>query len=327
MTDREEVLTQDEIDALLHGVEEGDVETTPEGGVATARTEVRDYDLASQDRIVKGRLPTLDMINEKFARHLKTSFYTQLRHPTEVGVGGVQIMKYSEYIQTLYVPSNVNLVKVQPLRGTALLVLDAKLVFKMVEHFFGGDGHSSQMEAREFTPTEHRVIKRIVDAAVVDMEESWHGFIPIDLEVTGHEDNPSLVNALSANDIIIVSSFKVDMASGGGEIHFALPYSMLEPYRSELEAVTHSGDVEVDRKWLPMLESQLLNTNVDITCCVAEAEIRLGDILHWSVGDVVPVDMPDVHLVYACDAPVMQAKLGKSRGSLALEIQDVYRKV
>jgi len=224
------------------------------------------------------------------------------------------------------VPTNVNLVKIHPLRGTAMLVIDAKLVFKMVEHFFGGDGHSSQMEAREFTPTEHRVIKRVVDAAVHDMTEAWQAFMAVQIEVTGCEDNPSLVNALSANEVMVVSSFRVDMASGGGEIHFALPYSMLEPYRSELEAVSHNADEEHDRKWLPMLETQLLNAEVDITCSVAEAEIRLGDLLGWSVGDVIPVDMPDVHLVFAAESPVLNAKLGKSRGSLALEIQDVYRK-
>ena len=153
----QDLLSQDEIDALLHGVDDGLVETEADAEPGS----VKSYDLTSQDRIVRGRMPTLEMINERFARYTRISMFNMLRRSADVAVGGVQVMKFGEYVHSLYVPTSLNLVKMKPLRGTALFILDAKLVFKLVDNFFGGDGRHAKIEGREFTPTELRVVRMV----------------------------------------------------------------------------------------------------------------------------------------------------------------------
>jgi flagellar motor switch protein FliM len=140
----QDLLSQDEIDALLHGVDDGLVETETDADPAS----VKSYDLTSQDRIVRGRMPTLEMINERFARYTRISMFNLLRRSADVAVGGVQVMKFGEYVHSLYVPTSLNLVKMKPLRGTSLFILDAKLVFKLVDNFFGGDGRHAKIEGR-----------------------------------------------------------------------------------------------------------------------------------------------------------------------------------
>ena len=155
----QDLLSQDEIDALLHGVDDGAIDTDVESEPGS----IKSYDLTSQDRIVRGRMPTLEMINERFARYTRISMFNLMRRSADVAVGGVQVMKFGEYVHSLYVPTSLNLVKMKPLRGTALFILDAKLVFKLVDNFFGGDGRHAKIEGREFTPTELRVVRMVLD--------------------------------------------------------------------------------------------------------------------------------------------------------------------
>ncbi len=163
----QDLLSQDEIDALLHGADEKpDKDDANSGGVSS-------YDITSQERIVRGRMPTLEMINERFARYTRISLFNLLRRTADVSSGGLQIMKFGEYVHTLYVPTSLNLVKVRPLRSTALFILDAKLVFKLVDNFFGGDGRHAKIEGREFTPTEIRIVQLMLEQVFVDLTEAW----------------------------------------------------------------------------------------------------------------------------------------------------------
>ena len=170
----QDLLSQDEIDALLHGVDDGDINTDSDDEPGS----VRAYDLTSQDRIVRGRMPTLEMINERFARYTRISMFNMLRRTADVSVGGIQIQKFGEYVHTLYVPTSLNMIKFRPLRGTALVILDARLVFKLVDNFFGGDGRHAKIEGREFTPTELRVVQMVLNQAFVDLAEAWKAVIP-----------------------------------------------------------------------------------------------------------------------------------------------------
>ncbi len=313
-----ELLTQEEIDALVKGA--GDA--TDEEGVESP--ESVNYDLASQDRVIRGRLPTLELINEKFARFFKTSLYNLMRHSADIGVGGIQIMKYSEYVQGLYVPTSVNFLRVKPMTGVAMCVLDAKLVVRLVDRFFGGDGRQIKFEGREFTPTEQRIIGRLVEAALEDLKQAWKSSMPIEIQLLGSEVNPSLVNVATADEIMVVNSFHVEVEGNGGEIHFVFPYAMLEPHRDRLENSAHNKSTEVDRAWLPNLQRRLLQAEVSVHCAVAERSLSLKDVLRLKEGDVIPVDMPDTHLVYANEVPAFYAKLGNSRGNLALEYQEPF---
>lgn len=165
----QDVLSQDEIDALLHGVDSGAVATED----AVAPGEARSYDFANQVRIVRGRMPTLEMINERFARLFRTSLFNLLRRTPEIAVSPVELMKFSEYVHSLHVPTSLNIVRMQPLRGVGLVVLDPKLVFATVDNFFGGNGRFTKIEGRDFTATETRVIHMLLKHVFADLKEAW----------------------------------------------------------------------------------------------------------------------------------------------------------
>ncbi len=316
----QDLLSQEEIDALLHGVDEGDVETESDDEDGSARS----YDLTSQDRIVRGRMPTLEMINERFARYTRISLFNLLRRTADVAVGGIQIQKFGEYVHTLYVPTSLNLVKLRPLRGTGLIILDARLVFKLVDNFFGGDGRHAKIEGREFTPTELRVVEMVLGDAFVDLREAWKAVMPIDFEFVNAEVNPSMANIVSPSEVVVVSTFHVELDGGGGDMHITLPYSMIEPIRETLDAGLQTDVDEVDERWVNSLREDIMGAAVNVDCTVAEKEVTLRDVMELQAGDVIPVDMPDKLVLTANGVPVFNAKLGRSKGNLALQILDKY---
>lgn len=318
----QDLLSQDEIDALLHGVDAGDVETEEEVEAGEASV----YDLTSQDRIVRGRMPTLEMINERFARYTRISLFNLLRRTADVSVGGVQIMKFGEYIHTLYVPTSLNMVKFRPLRGTGLFILDAKLVFKLVDNFFGGDGRHAKIEGREFTPTELRVVEMVLELAFVDMHEAWKSVLPIDFELINSEVNPAMANVVSPSEVVVISTFHVELDGGGGDLHVTVPYSMIEPMREVLDAGMQSDADETDDRWIKSMRRDVLEASIGLNCTVAEREITLRDVLDLKAGDVVPIEMAESLMVTANGVPVFRSKLGQSQGKLALEITEKLQK-
>ncbi len=314
----DDILSQEEIDALLHGVDDGEVEI--ESDESGMEGEFSTYDLTSQDRIVRGRMPTLEMINERFARHTRISLFNLLRRSADVSIGGVQVQKFAEYVHTLYVPTSLNMVRVQPLRGTALFVLDSKLVFKLVDNFFGGDGRHAKIEGREFTPTELRVVQMVLDHAFVDLKEAWQPLYDVDFEFIGSEVNPAMTNIVSPSEAVVVSSFHIELDGGGGDLQITLPYSMIEPIKDLLDSGM-TGDVHsVDTRWIESLRRDVVRANVDLECTVVEKNLRLRDIIDLNVGDVIPVDLPETLTLRANGVPVFETRMGTSRGNLALEI-------
>lgn len=315
----QDLLSQDEIDALLHGVDDGDIETETDFDAAG----VSSYDLTSQDRIVRGRMPTLEMINERFARYTRISMFNLLRRTADVSVGGIQIQKFGEYVHTLYVPTSLNMVKFRPLRGTALVILDAKLVFKLVDNFFGGDGRHAKIEGREFTPTELRVVQMVLDQVFVDLREAWRPVKPIDFEYVNSEVNPSMANIVSPSEVVVVSTFHVELDGGGGELHITMPYSMIEPIREILDAGLQSDSDERDDRWVRALREDVMAAEVTMECKVVEREVTLRDILDLRAGDVIPVAMPESSMVTANGVPMFRVALGRVRENLALKVLKV----
>lgn len=316
----QDLLSQEEIDALLHGVDDGGVEVEVEldvdDGVAQS------YDLTSQDRIVRGRMPTLEMINERFATHARNSLFNLLRKTADVGVGGIQIQKFSEYVNTLYVPTSLNLVKLRPLRGTGMVILDAKLVFKLVDNYFGGDGRHTKIEGREFTPTELRIVEMVLKDIFAGLTEAWKSVTPIDFEFVRSEVNPSMASIVSPSEVVVVSTFHIDLEGGGGDLHVTLPYSMIEPIREMLDSGLKIDVEDIDERWVKSLQEDVMKAAVNVDCTVAEKEITLRDVLDIQVGDVIPIEMPENLTLSANGVPVMTARLGQSKGNLALQIVD-----
>ncbi|WP_097460333.1 flagellar motor switch protein FliM [Mangrovitalea sediminis] len=312
----QDLLSQDEIDALLHGIDDGDIDTEDDSDEAG----VRSYDLASQDRIVRGRMPTLEMINERFARYTRISLFNLMRRNADVATGGVQIMKFGEYIHTLYVPTSLNLVKVRPLRGTGLFILDAKLVFKLVDNFFGGEGRHAKIEGREFTPTETRIVQMVLEQVFHDMKEAWAAVLKVDFEYLSSEVNPAMANIVSPSEVVVVSTFHIELDGGGGEMHVAMPYSMIEPIRDVLDAGVQSDVDDVDERWITALQEDIMDVSVPLNSLVVKRQISLREVSRFSPGDVIPVEMPGAVTLTANGIPVFRAKLGTRNGKLALKI-------
>ncbi|TWH64951.1 flagellar motor switch protein FliM [Azomonas agilis] len=312
----QDLLSQDEIDALLHGVDDGLVE--PEAPMDDEG--VHSYDLTSQDRIVRGRMPTLEMINERFARYTRVSLFNLLRRSAEVAVGGMQVMKFGDYMHSLYVPTSLNLVKLKPLRGTALFILDAKLVFKLVDNFFGGAGRHAKIEGREFTPTELRVVRMVLDQAFIDMQEAWKAVLAISFEYINSEVNPAMANVINPSEVVVVSVFNIELDGGGGDMHVAIPYSMLEPIRDMLDARFKADTTDQDERWNKALRSDILDVKVPLSATVARRQLRLREILSMQPGDIIPIELPENMVMYANGVPAFKVKLGSTKGNLALQI-------
>jgi len=318
MTMGAEILNQDEIDALLKGVDDGAVSTAP--APAQVPGEVRTYDLATQIRIVRGRMPTLEMINDRFARLFRIGLFNMIRRSPEIGVAPVRVQKFSEYTANLHVPSSLNLVRLNPLRGTALLVLDAKLVFAIVDNFFGGNGRYAKIEGREFTLTESRIIQMVLLQAYVDMQEAWSMVMDLNVEYLNSEINPHFANIVSPSEIVVVTSFKIELEGGGGELHLTMPYSMIEPMRDVLDSGMQSDRAERDESWTHTLREEIEEAEVELVPILGRTTLSLGRLVDLKPGDVISCDFDGQVTLYAEGVPVLRGSYGASRGQQAVKV-------
>jgi len=319
-----DILTQDEIDALLHGVNSGDVDTDESSNANDGQA--RNYDFASQDRIVRGRMPTLEMINERFARYFRISLFNMLRRSAEISIGGVQMLKFSEYVHSLFVPTSLNLVKIKPLRGTALFVIDPKLVFILVDNYFGGEGKfHTKIEGREFTPTEMRVIEMLLGLAFKDLKEAWAPILQVSFDYLNSEVNPQFANIVSPSEVVVVTTFHVELDGGGGDFHVTMPYSMVEPYREILDAGVQSDRSDTDERWVHALREDMKEATVELVTTLLEVTLNLGDVLEIKPGDIIPVDLPENSILKVEDIPIFRGAYGVHEGMNAVKISEAIK--
>lgn len=315
-----DILSQDEIDALLHGVDEGDVETEdpyPSDGQA------RDFNFATQDRIVRGRMPTLEMVNERFARELRVRLFNVLRRSAEISVAGTRITKFSEYMHSLFVPTSLNLVRAHPLHGTALFVFDPKLVFVLVDNFFGGDGRFyTRIEGRDFTPMEMRVVHGVLEGIFEDMQKAWQPVMELDFEFLNSEVNPQFANIVSPTEIVVVNDFHIELDGGGGNLHITLPYSMIEPIREQLDTGIQSDRTDVDQRWMRAMEQEIQTAEVEISSTLAEATVTVQELLDIQPGDIIPLELPESVSLKVEEIPLLRGKFGVSNGMNAIQITE-----
>jgi flagellar motor switch protein FliM len=319
-----ELLSQDEIDALLHGVDNGEVKTeTP----PAAPGEVRSFDFKSQDRIVRGRMPTLEMINERFARLFRIGLFNMLRRSPELSVVGIELLKFGEYTHSLFVPTSLNLVRIKPLRGTALFIFEPRLVFSVVENFFGGDGKiATKIEGREFTPTETRVIQLLVKQAFADLTEAWLPVMDLEFEYINSEVNPHFANIVSPSEIVVVSKFKIELEGGGGNLHITFPYSMIEPIRELLDAGVQSDRMDRDERWAIAMREQIQDAEVEASSELARTAISVRDLMRLKPGDIIPINMPKTVDLCAEGLPLFRGTFGVSGGHNAVRISEVIHR-
>jgi len=318
----DKVLDQDEIDALIHGVDSGKVNTDPEAPPGTARP----YDFHREMRIVRGRMPTLEMINERFARIFRVSLYNLLRRSPEIAVQPIDVKKFSEYVHSLHVPTSLNLVKINPFRGTALVVIEPKLVFAVVDNFFGGVGRHAKIEGREFTATEQRIIHMVLRNVFSDLQEAWNPIAPIELEFQQSEMNPHFANIVSPSEVVVVSSLHVELEGGGGNLHITMPYSMIEPLREILDAGVASDRVEKDERWMHTMREEIEDAEVELSTRLGFTSITLATLLNLKPGDIVPCDFAGKVTLLAEEVPIYRGAFGVAHGSQAVKIEERIRR-
>ncbi len=311
-------LSQEEVDALLKGVN-GDQD---DAAAPEETTGVRTYNLATQERIVRGRMPTLEIINERFARLLRVGLFNFLRRSAEVSVGSVRVSKYSEFIRNLVVPTNLNLIHMKPLRGTALMVFDPGLVFLLVDNLFGGDGRfHTRVEGRDFTQTEQRIILRILDIVFEAYTKSWEPVFPVEFEYIRSEMNTQFANIATPNEVVVSSTFTVELGSVSGQIHFCMPYSMIEPIRDALTSSLQGEALEVDKRWIRLMTQQIQVAEVELVATLGHGRASFDDILNMKVGDVIPLTVAEQIQATVDGVPVMDCTYGVLNGQYALKVE------
>lgn len=311
-------LSQEEVDALLKGVN-GDQDET---GKKEDSTGVRPYNLATQERIVRGRMPTLEIINERFSRLLRIGLFNFLHRSAEVSIGPVRVSKYSEFIRNLVVPTNLNLIHMKPLRGIGLIVLDPNLVFLLVDNLFGGDGRfHTRVEGRDFTQTEQRIIQRILAIIFETYAKSWEPVYPVEFEYIRSEMNTQFANIATPNEVVVATTFTIELGPVSGDLHFCVPYSMIEPIRDLLTSSMQGETLEMDKRWIRLMTQQIQTAEVEILANMGSAHITLGDILNMKAGDVIPIAVPDRITAEVDGVPVMECSYGKLNGQYALRVE------
>ena len=314
-----EFLTQDEVDALLKGVSgEGD----DAGTQIEDSSGVRPYNLATQERIVRGRMPTLEIINERFARLFRVGLFNFMRRSAEISVGPVRVQKYSEFIRNLVVPTNLNMVQVKPLRGSALFIFDPNLVFLVVDSLFGGDGRfHTRVEGREFTQTEHRIIQKMLEVVFENYEKSWAPVYEVKFEFMRSEMHTQFASIATPNEVVVTTTYTIELGNASGDFHLCLPYAMLEPIRDILYSSLQGDHMEADKRWVRLLSRQVQAAEVELVANLGQARLTLNQVNQLKVGDVIPLDIPGTLTAEVDGVPVMECNYGVFNGQYALRVE------
>ncbi len=311
-------LSQDEVDALLRGVTgETDeaVEASGESG------EVRPYNLATQERIVRGRMPTMELINERFARYLRIGMFNYMHRGIEISVGPIKVQKYGEFVRNLVVPTNLNLILARPLRGTGLVVFDPNLVFLVVDNMFGGDGRfHTRVEGRDFSPTEQRIIQGMLNVVFEEMSRAWGPVFKLEFEYVRSEMNSQFANIATPSEIVVSTAFTLELGGSQADMHICFPYSMVEPIRDLLYSTMQSDHLTQDRRWFKLLTRQLQSAEIELFCPLGTAELSLRDVANLRVGDVIPLDVPDRIEAEVDGVPVVELEYGVRSGRYAVKV-------
>jgi flagellar motor switch protein FliM len=318
----EQILSQDEVDALLRGIGgEGDGDEPPE---EHAESGVRSYDISRQERIVRGRMPNLEIINERFARNIRVGLFHLVHKNPEVSIRGVKVQKYSAFLRELMVPTNFNIMSVRPLRGSGLIVCEPSLVFSVVDALFGGSGRFHyRIEGRDFSPVEQRIIRRLVDVIAAEYARAWSGVYPLELDLQRSEMLPQFASIATPSEVVVSTSFAMEIGDTSGSIHFCIPYSTLEPIRDVLYSTVQGDGSEPDRRWVSLMKNQIQEAEVELVVELAHAPATVEQLLAFKPGDFVELDLQRGVQAKVAGVPVFDCAYGTSNGKYALKINQM----
>jgi flagellar motor switch protein FliM len=319
----EHFLSQDEVDALLEGVT-GDL-PKDEADAAPA-SGVRDYRLESQERIVRGRMPTMEIVNERFARNFRTALAEFIRRTAQVTVGPVRVVKYSAFLRDIVAPTSINVIAATPLRGQALVVFDPKLVFAVIDALFGsGLRLHGRIEGRDFSPTETRIIERLLDLTLAEYQRAWMPSFRFGFQHQRSELHPQFANVATPSESVVTTSFNIDLAGAGGELHLCFPYSTLEPIRDILYSTVQGDRPQPDARWLGQLTQQVQAAEVELAAELATTRLTVRELRQLRVGDFVELPLKEIIPVTVDGVPVMECRFGTVNGRTAVRIERMLK--
>jgi flagellar motor switch protein FliM len=318
----QQILSQDEVDALLQGITgesqklESEEEATGDGP--------RDYDLSKQERIVRGRMPTMEVVNERFARNVRLGLFNLIRRSPEVAVGPIKVQKYNAFLRDIVVPTNFNIVAVRPLRGNALVVCDPSLVFAVIDALYGGVGKfHTRIEGRDFSATEQRVILRLVEVIMAEYKRAWTGIYPLELEYQRSEMQPQFANIAGPSEVTVCTSFVIEVGEASGTVHFCIPYAALEPIRDVLFSSSQGESAESDKRWVNLMQSQIQDAKVQLVAELAHAPATVAQLLAFKTGDFIELDLRPNIEAKVDGVPVLDCSYGTSNGRFALKVNQL----
>ncbi|HHT1036709.1 TPA: flagellar motor switch protein FliM [Enterobacter hormaechei] len=311
-------LSQDEIDRLLNA----DTESPDDLHGSMGDAGIKPYDPNTQRRVIRERLHSLEIINERFARQFRMGLFNLLRRSSDITAGNIKIQPYHEFARNLPVPTNLNLLHLNPLRGTALMAFSSGLVFMAVDNLFGGDGRfPTKADGREFTPTEQRVIHRMLTMAREAYEFAWGSIYKIKTEYIRSEIQVKFTNITSSpNDVVVTTPFSVEIGSHRGEFNICIPFSTIEPLRELLSNPPMDNSRHEDSEWRSMLASQMRETELELVAQFADINTRLLNVMKMKKGDIIPLDKQEFIEANVGSVPVFTAKYGSVNNQYALKV-------
>lgn len=321
------VLSQEEVDALLSGISDGEVETETDKPPALSAIKIHDF--RNQGRAVKGKMPVLDLIGERCARLMRNTLSSSLRRPVGVKPLSQDMMKYGDFVKTLALPASLHVVRMEPLRSPLLVALEAKLVFCLVDIIFGGKGlEPYQVEGREFTSIENTVIKKVLTMMLDDLKEAWKNVQPVSLQIVRSEVNPQFITIVTANEPVAIMGFELEISGTASGVRICYPYSSLEPVKDKLEGVVQSEPSEKDTLWAGQFREQLMGVPVEVVVELGKAIITGRDLLNLNVGDVIQLDTysKEKLKVKVAESIKFAGYPGYYRGSQSLQISNVFER-
>lgn len=321
------ILSQAEIDALLNGdSDDGDSKAKSASG---PESDIRPYDPNTQRRVVRERLQSLEIINERFARQFRMGLFNLLRRSPDITAGPIKIQPYHDFARNLPVPTNLNLIHLKPLRGTALFVFSPSLVFIAVDNLFGGDGRfPTKVEGREFTHTEQRVVKRMLRLALEAYGDAWNAIYKLDVEYVRSEMQVKFTNiTTSPNDIVVTTPFHVEIGNLTGEFNICIPFAMIEPLRELLVNPPMENSRQEDQSWRDTLAKQVQHSELELVANFADVSLRLSKVLKLQPGDVLPIEKPDSIIAHVDGVPVLTGQYGTYKGQYALRVEQLVNPI
>ncbi len=317
------LLSQDEVDALLKGMDSGEIKTE---SPKVPSYEVRTFDFISHERIIRGRMPGLEMANERFGRFFRNSISGMLMKFVDITIQGHDLIKFGEFMRTLPLPSSINIFKMEPLKGFALLVIEAPMVFAFVDQIFGGGSKPwVKSEGRYFTPIEQKIIKKIVDIALNDLASAWQGIFPMEPEQVSSEMNPQFVSIVTPSEAVIKIEFHIEIENFVGKIFFCIPYSIVEPVKDKLFSGIQKDILSSDQRWIARLEGILKESFVELHVDLGSTELSLRELVHMEKGNVITLQtsVSEELTIRVEGVPKMKGTAGSFRGNQGIKVTKI----